>query len=227
MKPRLASAERRQSIVDAAVLLFARKGFSGTTTRQIAEAAGVSEALVFKYFASKTALYEAIFADCGEVNSALQQLQQMPPSTKALVEIVENVFAHFTQLDQWTERDQAHHRLFLHSLLEDGEFARTGLNAFADCLMPLLEPCLEAARAAGDLTPQAPSARAAFWFMAQTPLMLGSLALTGTEHAMGGFSHDEMLRGILRGIGVREEAISLYCHPGRVEAPPAPLAATG
>src|SRR4029077_19983909 len=123
---------------------------------------------------------------------ALQRLQQLPAGTQALVEVVEGVFAHFTRLDQWTERDQAHHRLFLHSLLEDGEFARTGLRAFADCLLALFEPCFEAARAAGDLSPQAPSAKAAFWFMAQTPLMLGSLALSGTESAMGGFSRLEM-----------------------------------
>ena len=43
---RLDSDERRQTIVDAAVPLFARKGFAGTTTRELAEAAGISEALV-------------------------------------------------------------------------------------------------------------------------------------------------------------------------------------
>jgi AcrR family transcriptional regulator len=227
MKLRLASAERRQSIIDAAVLLFARKGFSGTTTRQIAEAEGVSEALVFKYFASKTALYEAIFDDCGEVNPALQHMQQLPPCTRTLVEIVETVFVHFTRLDQWTERDQAHHRLFLHSLLEDGEFARAGLRTFADCLMPVLEPAYEAARAAGDLSPQAPSAQAAFWIMAQAPLMLGSLALTGAENSMGGITRLEMLRGILRGIGLRDDAIATHVEPGRIETPPQALAATG
>ena len=36
---RLDSDERRQAIVDAAVPLFARKGFGGTTTRELAEAA--------------------------------------------------------------------------------------------------------------------------------------------------------------------------------------------
>ena len=40
--------------------LFARHGFAGTTTKQIARAAGVSEALVFQHFPSKAALYEEI-----------------------------------------------------------------------------------------------------------------------------------------------------------------------
>ncbi|HEX3499191.1 MAG TPA: helix-turn-helix domain-containing protein, partial [Stellaceae bacterium] len=42
---RLDNQGRRRGIVDAAVPLFARKGFAGTTTKEIAEAAPVSEAL--------------------------------------------------------------------------------------------------------------------------------------------------------------------------------------
>jgi AcrR family transcriptional regulator len=46
-----------------AASLFAAKGFSGTTTKDIAKTAGVSEALVFKYFPTKRALYAAILAE--------------------------------------------------------------------------------------------------------------------------------------------------------------------
>ena len=55
---RLDGGERRKGIVEAALPLFARKGFARTTTREIAEAAQVSEALLFKHFATKVALYE-------------------------------------------------------------------------------------------------------------------------------------------------------------------------
>ena len=37
-----------------------QQGFSGTTTKEIAEAAGVSEAMVFRHFATKSELYHAI-----------------------------------------------------------------------------------------------------------------------------------------------------------------------
>ena len=57
---RLDSDERRQAIVDTAVPLFARKGFAGTTTRELAEAAGISEALLFRHFPSKHLLYREI-----------------------------------------------------------------------------------------------------------------------------------------------------------------------
>jgi AcrR family transcriptional regulator len=227
MTLRLAPAERRQSIVDAAVPLFARKGFAGTTTREIAEAAGVSEALVFKYFASKTALYEAMFDSCREVSPALLRVQQLPPGTAALVEIVQLVVAYFSGLDYRVERDKSHHRLFLRSLLEDGEFARTGLRAFAETMLPLFGQCYEAARRAGDLVPEAPAADAAFWVMTQAPLMLGSLVLTGSETAMCGFSHRDLIFGILRGLGLRDAAIPAYADLDGVASRPEILAAAG
>ena len=57
---RLPREERREQIIHAAADLFSRKGFRGTTTREVAEAAKVSEATVFKHFATKEALYAAI-----------------------------------------------------------------------------------------------------------------------------------------------------------------------
>jgi AcrR family transcriptional regulator len=60
MRKRITGAERRGQIIEAAASLFSRKGFNGTTTREVAEAVGVSEAAVFKHFATKEELYAAI-----------------------------------------------------------------------------------------------------------------------------------------------------------------------
>lgn len=57
---RMAGEERRLQILAVAVSLFSQKGFSGTTTKEIAQAAGVSEAMVFRHFATKQELYSAI-----------------------------------------------------------------------------------------------------------------------------------------------------------------------
>jgi AcrR family transcriptional regulator len=46
-------------IVEAAVQLFSRQGFKGTSTREIAHLAGVNEATLFRYFARKTGLFWA------------------------------------------------------------------------------------------------------------------------------------------------------------------------
>lgn len=56
----MAADERRLQILQVAVQLFSQHGFGGTTTREIAQAAGVSEAIIFRHFATKQELYKAI-----------------------------------------------------------------------------------------------------------------------------------------------------------------------
>ncbi|MCX7024829.1 MAG: TetR/AcrR family transcriptional regulator [Spirochaetes bacterium] len=46
-------ALRERQILDASLTVFSKKGFEGGRTREIAELAGVSEAIVFKYFPTK------------------------------------------------------------------------------------------------------------------------------------------------------------------------------
>jgi TetR/AcrR family transcriptional regulator len=59
-RKRLSGDERRQRLIETAIELFANNGFEGTTTRQIAKAAGVNEALIFRDFENKQGLYAAI-----------------------------------------------------------------------------------------------------------------------------------------------------------------------
>ena len=58
--------------------LFSAKGFEGTTTREIAKAAGVSEAIIFRHFATKEDLYAAIidFIIQGHSESFYTELNQ-------------------------------------------------------------------------------------------------------------------------------------------------------
>lgn len=56
---------RREQILQTAVDLFSKRGFKGTTTKEIAKVAGVSEAMVFRHFASKDELYGAILHNKG------------------------------------------------------------------------------------------------------------------------------------------------------------------
>jgi AcrR family transcriptional regulator len=70
------SQERQASLIAAAASLFAAKGFNGTTTKEIAKAAGVSEALVFKHFPTKRALYAAILAEKVTVDELLGAVEE-------------------------------------------------------------------------------------------------------------------------------------------------------
>lgn len=72
-----ASAQERQAgIIAAAAALFAQKGFNGTTTREIAKRAGISEALLFRYFPTKRALYAAIIAAKSQLSQLLATVDE-------------------------------------------------------------------------------------------------------------------------------------------------------
>ena len=57
---RMSAEDRRLQIAQTAMRLFSERGFRGTTTKEIAQAAGVSEAIIFRHFATKEDLYSAI-----------------------------------------------------------------------------------------------------------------------------------------------------------------------
>ena len=63
-RQRLSAEDRRAAIIAAARTLFARNGFHGTGTSDIAAAAGCSEPVIYKHFASKQALFAAVLEDC-------------------------------------------------------------------------------------------------------------------------------------------------------------------
>ena len=56
---RMAAADRRQHLVETAIRLFTEGSYHGTTTAEIARAAGVSEPILYRHFASKRDLYLA------------------------------------------------------------------------------------------------------------------------------------------------------------------------
>jgi AcrR family transcriptional regulator len=57
--PRQTAEERRAAALDAATVEFARTGFHGTSTEDIARAAGISQPYLFRLFGSKKELYLA------------------------------------------------------------------------------------------------------------------------------------------------------------------------
>jgi TetR/AcrR family transcriptional regulator len=57
---RLSATDRRRQLLETAMDFFSRQGFEGTTTKEIAAAAGVTEAIIFRHFPTKQALYTAV-----------------------------------------------------------------------------------------------------------------------------------------------------------------------
>src|SRR5580765_8807588 len=114
--PRLSAVARKEAIVEAVQDVFAEKGFDGTTTRELARAAGVSEALLYKHFPSKESLYGAMLDACAEGPVAAEwgRVLTLPPSTSTLVVLVHLLTAHFIQCDDLQKTTM--HRLALRSL---------------------------------------------------------------------------------------------------------------
>jgi AcrR family transcriptional regulator len=119
MGGRLKGDERRRVIIDAALALFARKGFRGTTTKEIAEAAGCSEATIFKYFTSKDELYSAIL----EVKSAIEETMARAAEAAAKNDDAGVFRAVGLEALTRTEQDPSLMRLLLYSALEGHELS--------------------------------------------------------------------------------------------------------
>ena len=63
---RLPAEERRKAILEAAVCVFAERGYAATGTADIAAAAGVGEPTIYRYFANKRELYLAALRQSGD-----------------------------------------------------------------------------------------------------------------------------------------------------------------
>jgi AcrR family transcriptional regulator len=73
---------RRAQIVETALGLFARQGFDGTSTKEIAQSAGIAEGLIFHYFPTKaqllTAVLETHHSFAGELRALLTEMVDEP-----------------------------------------------------------------------------------------------------------------------------------------------------
>ena len=102
--------------------LFSRKGFAGTTTREIAVAAGVSEAIIFRHFATKRDLYTAIIehnihsSNAREVIAGIEACMKRHDDEGLFRLIAREVIAGH-------RKDARFERLMLHASLEGHELA--------------------------------------------------------------------------------------------------------
>jgi AcrR family transcriptional regulator len=64
---RLKAPERREQLITVATKLFAERGYEATTTAAIAEAAGVTEPVLYRHFDSKQDLFVAIVREMSDL----------------------------------------------------------------------------------------------------------------------------------------------------------------
>jgi AcrR family transcriptional regulator len=219
MKPslKLSGEDRRAAIIDAVRKVFADKGFHGTVTRELAEAAGVSEALLFKHFPTKEALYSAMMlASCQEKDEGLARLMlDRQPSAKTLVLLVHTLISHMVGPRKALDDEQAINlRLMLRSLMEDGEFARLFLQRVGAQWIAKVKSCLEAAIAAGEAEETSVPADVVGWFTQHLGVMIMLNFRTSVPVVEYGVSRRKLAehatRFALRGMGLKEDVIDRY-----------------
>jgi AcrR family transcriptional regulator len=216
---RLSSGVRRQAIIEAVKQVFAEKGFDGTTTRELAKAAGISEALLYNYFPSKESLYDAMLGACAEAPVCIKwnRIRALEPSAATLVIMVHSLMAELVQSSSSHVDNGVLGRLGVRSLLEDGEFVRASLKAFASTWVVAFEECLKAAAKFGDLRefPMSHDLRA--WFVHHIAFAL-MLHLYPKAPAIDYKVPKETLIEqavyfALRGVGLKDEAIKRHYDP--------------
>ncbi|HEV2486552.1 MAG TPA: TetR family transcriptional regulator [Terracidiphilus sp.] len=94
----------RDAIYDAAIELFAKKGFDETTVEEVAEAAGISRRSFFRYFESKDDLLALNTVNCGE--KLCEAVKSCPASLGPLEVVRETVLAgvKFTESQEHTRQ---------------------------------------------------------------------------------------------------------------------------
>jgi AcrR family transcriptional regulator len=214
---------RRQLILGAAKRCFARNGFAGTTTKSVAAAAAISEGLLFKHFPSKAALYAEILAEECEADPELAHLLGQEPSTATLVELVRGMVAHFVNISNGSDQEEAQRLRFMAaSHLEDGEFARLLYGKIADLIGPTFVTSMERAVEAGEAIEIGGDPLNLFWFAHHTVLTAAMTRLPVTPclgYGDAAVLERQLCHFILRGIGLTEAAIASHLDRALSSAP--------
>jgi AcrR family transcriptional regulator len=222
---------RRQLILGAAKRCFARNGFAGTTTKSVAAAASISEALLFKHFPTKSVLYAEILAEECEADPAMHWLLGLEPSTDTLVVLIRAMVQHFLHASDAPDQEEAQRlRLMITSQLDDGEFARLLYGKIGDWISPVFVTSLERAVAAGDASRIGGEPLNLFWFAHHTLLMtaVGRLpSIPSLSYANAVDVERQVCEFILRGIGLNETVIASHLDREMSLVPGQPVTAEG
>ncbi len=119
---RLPADERRRQLIEVAIDVFSKRGFSGATTREIAAAAGVTEAIIFRHFATKEQLYAAILdrrrldAGGGEWLCSIQNYMDQNDDEGLIRSLIAKII-------HVVREDSKYERVLLYAALEGHELA--------------------------------------------------------------------------------------------------------
>ena len=155
--------ERRQQIMDGALKVFLRKGYSATRLHEIAEACGMSEGAIYRYIGSKDDLLHLMVANRAHSREGLETFLGISESTSVTDTLVACVRYHLAVGDQSRDYNLFFNREILHFSAED----RRKLLESQTLILDFFEALLQKGIRTGEFQMRSPRA------VAHNILMLG------------------------------------------------------
>jgi AcrR family transcriptional regulator len=212
-RKRVSGTERKTLILDAARLVFARYGYDGAKTLQIAREAKVSEALVYRHFPSKLALYRAVLRQIfREQDESWQALGMRAPGAEGIVQSLKSYFN--AVIVEPEGQMQIGFRMTLASLAGDGHFASLIYRRSQRRNLRAIVAAQEEARQAGDIVGEKLDIGDTSMFTEHVGTMLN--AMRALAEASRPYHRDgtSLVRDAVwfcsRGIGMTDAAIARY-----------------
>jgi AcrR family transcriptional regulator len=120
--------ERREEILDAAMVVFAEKGLHGTSTEEIARLAGISQPYVFRLFGTKKELYIAGVSRCFRQTLELMQRAAEGKRGEQALDAIGTAYGELLESDRTYLRAQ----MQAYAACEDPEICAAVRNGFGD-----------------------------------------------------------------------------------------------
>jgi len=191
------SQARRQQLLDLAAAMFAREGYHGTSMRALAERAGLNQASLYYYFASKEeALLEICLTGIREAGNRLEQLLDQPGNMAHRLRAM--ITANIVDVER--------HGDYRHVYYEQRDHLRTDQKTILETesrrVLRLLNRLFAQAKEAGELHPAMD--------VRQASLATAGTLQTMTRYYVGGALHDYshvaegMSEALIRGLSAAQ-----------------------
>lgn len=119
-RKRMNSKDRKEQILNVTCDLFSKYGYDAVTTKQLSEAVGCSEALIFKHFPSKEAIYSELMEEWEKGMKDPVELELVDDSP---IKTLEKMYVEIIITKEWNKNR------YTRPHLESAIISRTGLNS--------------------------------------------------------------------------------------------------
>jgi len=171
---RLPAAARKLQLLDTAAAVFAERGYNGTTTAELAKAAGVSEPIIYRHFKSKKNLFIELVERTGD-----ETLANWQAALNAVVEPAERIVTLIGGNPMVTPRGNLRYRVIVQAMTEVQDAGiQEALRRHIAKLHTFLGKELETAQKSGQVSKRF-SAELTAWVLIHIALGYGTLATLG------------------------------------------------